>query len=299
MAEIAEGGGCLTVDPNDGDAIERMLERLVTDVELRRRLTAEAISRPLATWADYAAAILAQLRRLPMVARLSVIEGTRGGGGDLSDSLARAGIAVRQLHWRADTQSVLPGFRTGRVDAQDPGDGDLRRSWVVLPLKTAHDLAEVMRIEDEARARKGRLAVWVEPLRRCDATLVTALATTDLVLFPSIVEHEAGLAEALRVLDRTTIVRHRYRVASDAAGVVAALFQERERTAAVGFPRLVTRVYYWCGTIATQKFNSGIQRCPVAAERCRSTCSMRRLSPAGSRPLRLTNLYTPVSAKRL
>jgi glycosyltransferase involved in cell wall biosynthesis len=260
MAEIAEGGGCLTVDPNEGGAIERALERLATNVELRRRLTAEAISRPLATSADYAAAILAELRRLPMVARLSVIEGTRGGAGELSDSLARAGVAVRQLHWRADTQSVLPGFRTGRVDAQNPGDGDLRRFWVVLPLKTAHDLAEVMQIEDEVRARKARLAAWVEPGRQIDATLVTALATTDLILFPSAVEHEAALAEALRVLDRTTTVRHRYRVAGDAAGVVAALFQERERTAAVSFPRPVTRIYYWCATTATQRFNSGIQR---------------------------------------
>jgi glycosyltransferase involved in cell wall biosynthesis len=260
MAEIAEGGGCLTVDPYNSAEIEQALERLATDVELRRRLTAEAITRPLPTWTDFGAAVLSELRRLPLVARVSVIEGTKGGAGDLSDSLAAAGIAVRQLHWRADTQSVLPGFCTGGADAHGPGYGDLRRSWIVLPLKTVHDLAETMLIEDEVRARGAKLAVWVEPRRLINAALVTALAKTDLVLFPSTTEREAALAEALRVLERTTTVRRRYRVAGDAMGVIAAIFEERDRTVAVRFPRPITRIYYWCGTIATQKFNSGIQR---------------------------------------
>jgi glycosyltransferase involved in cell wall biosynthesis len=146
MAEIAEGGGCLTVDPYDSAEIEQALERLATDVELRRRLTAEVISRPLSTWTDFAAAVLCELRRLPLVARVSVIEGGKGGAGDLSDSLRGAGIAVRQLHWRADTQSVLPGLRTGRRDDQNPSDGDLRTSWAVLKLKPGPELNQARRM---------------------------------------------------------------------------------------------------------------------------------------------------------
>lgn len=57
MAELAAGGGCLTVDMNDVGAIETALERLATDAGLRERLGAEARGRALRDWPAYGAEI--------------------------------------------------------------------------------------------------------------------------------------------------------------------------------------------------------------------------------------------------
>jgi glycosyltransferase involved in cell wall biosynthesis len=260
MAEIAEGGGCLTVDPSDDSAIEQALERLATDEHFRGQLTKQVVSRPLAMGMDYATSILDELRSLPLLPQLSIIEGSLGGAKYLVEDFGGVGTAVRSMHWRADTQSVLPGLRDRLVGVQYPGFGDLRRAWVVLPIETSPDLAEVMQIEDQLRARGARLAVWIEPGRLPDEVLVRALTTADIVLFRTPSEREAALCVALKILDRTTTVRYRYRVAGDPAGIAAALHQERPRTAVVGFSRPISRVYYWCGTIASQRFNSGVQR---------------------------------------
>lgn len=55
QAEIARGGGCVTVDPRDDDAVTDALRRLLVDEAERRRLTQEAVDRPRRTWDQYAA----------------------------------------------------------------------------------------------------------------------------------------------------------------------------------------------------------------------------------------------------
>ena len=54
MAEIAEGGGCLVVDPRDVDALESAMSQLLRDNGLLERLRLEAASRPTLTWDAYA-----------------------------------------------------------------------------------------------------------------------------------------------------------------------------------------------------------------------------------------------------
>jgi glycosyltransferase involved in cell wall biosynthesis len=54
MADIAAGGGCLTVDPRDEHAIRDAMRRLLTDETLLAGLTASAGRRPLRTWDQYA-----------------------------------------------------------------------------------------------------------------------------------------------------------------------------------------------------------------------------------------------------
>jgi glycosyltransferase involved in cell wall biosynthesis len=54
MAEIAEGGGCLVVDPRDIDSLEGAMAQLLQDDGLLERLRREAASRPSWTWDDYA-----------------------------------------------------------------------------------------------------------------------------------------------------------------------------------------------------------------------------------------------------
>lgn len=55
QAEIARGGGCVTVDPRDDDAVTAALRRLLTDEDERARLAEAARSRPRRTWDEYAA----------------------------------------------------------------------------------------------------------------------------------------------------------------------------------------------------------------------------------------------------
>ncbi len=61
MAENAAGGGCLTTDVLDPQALADTILTLATDQNLRRRLTGEATARPLKTWSEYAREILACL----------------------------------------------------------------------------------------------------------------------------------------------------------------------------------------------------------------------------------------------
>ncbi len=70
MAELAAGGGCLSVDMTDVVAIEQGLEQLARDVGLRRRLIQEALSRELLDWAGYGAQIGGRLRDLQPCDRL-------------------------------------------------------------------------------------------------------------------------------------------------------------------------------------------------------------------------------------
>lgn len=61
MAEIAAGGGALTVDPRDDHALAHALMRLLSDDALHARLHEEAINRTPWTWDDYSAQVWAQL----------------------------------------------------------------------------------------------------------------------------------------------------------------------------------------------------------------------------------------------
>ena len=54
LAEIAEGGGCVTVDPRDPDAVEAAMRNLLDDDALLARLRQEATSRTWKTWDHYA-----------------------------------------------------------------------------------------------------------------------------------------------------------------------------------------------------------------------------------------------------
>lgn len=53
MAEVADGGGCLTIDTRDEVALGNAIERMINDTGLIDRLTEEAAARPLTTWLDY------------------------------------------------------------------------------------------------------------------------------------------------------------------------------------------------------------------------------------------------------
>ena len=61
MAENAIGGGCLTTDTHNPEALASAILSLVDSPGLRHQLTVEALERPLKTWGEYADEILAVL----------------------------------------------------------------------------------------------------------------------------------------------------------------------------------------------------------------------------------------------
>ncbi len=65
MAENAVGGGCLTTDVRDPQALADAILTLADSPTLRHRLAAEAVARPLKTWDEYSTEVLACLASAP------------------------------------------------------------------------------------------------------------------------------------------------------------------------------------------------------------------------------------------
>ncbi|MDQ6896986.1 MAG: glycosyltransferase, partial [Actinomycetota bacterium] len=61
QAEIAQGGGALTVDPRDDASVLAGLRAMLTDRFLVERLRAEAKEYPVQTWKQYADDVWSQL----------------------------------------------------------------------------------------------------------------------------------------------------------------------------------------------------------------------------------------------
>ena len=259
MAEIALGGGCLSVDPHEAGAIERGVERLAEDASLRAELADTARSRPLSRWVDYARAILAAFDAVSPVPLLAVIEGRRGGGEAVATALEAASARVWRHHWREDSQAILPCFRIGGVSG-GIGRGDLRGLWALLPLASTTGPAEGMRIQDEARGLGLKLAIAMDAGQPVGDPELMLLAHADLVLFATEAERDLALDRALRSLPRTATLRHRFRVAGDASAILGEIAAEQPRIAAAGAPRMPGRIFYWTGLTAIQPFNTGVQR---------------------------------------
>ena len=54
MAEVAERGGCVLIDPLDIDALEREMSRLLDDDQALDELRQEIVADPSRSWAEYA-----------------------------------------------------------------------------------------------------------------------------------------------------------------------------------------------------------------------------------------------------
>jgi glycosyltransferase involved in cell wall biosynthesis len=63
VAEVAEGGGCLTFEPHDGDKLGEIIARLAEDHEFRKILSTQAVNRPIKSWRAYARDLTWLLRR--------------------------------------------------------------------------------------------------------------------------------------------------------------------------------------------------------------------------------------------
>lgn len=66
LAEVAQGGGCFSVDVSSQHALSEGLQTLIADEGLRLRLAAEANARDIKSWAGYAGEILECIKCLPV-----------------------------------------------------------------------------------------------------------------------------------------------------------------------------------------------------------------------------------------
>ena len=64
MGELAQGGGCLTVDIKDEKAVANAMYRLGTDVEFRKELQKQAVTRYIKLWDDYALTLLSDFNEV-------------------------------------------------------------------------------------------------------------------------------------------------------------------------------------------------------------------------------------------
>ncbi len=260
MSDIAAGGGCLPVDPADRGAIERAIEALAVDTGLRARLTDAALSRPLPTWADYGRGVVAALRDTVEVPEIVVVEGSRGGSEAFSREIRVLGTRVRGLRWRCDSGALIPSLDDLTRRPALPGDGDLRDLWALLPVETAADRAEAMRIVDEARGLGMRVAVLVPSGSIEDEGGLCLIDGVDLALFANQRDLALALDLALAHRHKTATLRARVASADGAAAVLREIYARRPATTAVGIPSPPTRIFYCCELIRGQPFNSGIQR---------------------------------------
>lgn len=74
MLEVAEGGGCLTVDVRDAEVLANAIERLASDSGLRARLAQEASSRRFKSWSEYAAEVALRLVQATPAAPASSVQ---------------------------------------------------------------------------------------------------------------------------------------------------------------------------------------------------------------------------------
>ena len=260
IAEVAQGGGCLMVDPHSLDAIERGLERIVSDAPLRAGLARQALDRPLARWSDYARKVLAELEAAPALQVLVVIEGSLGGGQDLAAALESGAARVRRLHWRARNKCILPGFRGAGDAGFGIGSGNLQGLWAVVPVASTLDTAEAMALQDAAHGLGMKVAMAFGPGHLPSETDLPLVDQADLVLHPSDAARQAALDLALCQSNRTATLRSRFHTAVGAPGIIDAVFRRRKRLTVATAPLRITRVFYFVGLTVTQPFNTGVQR---------------------------------------
>lgn len=159
MGEIAAGGGCLAVNVRSPDVVTEAMERMLFDVEMRSRLTAEAESRPIKTWREYANELVNRVNGLtkPMrgavtvyywvdqTCRFPINTGVQRVVRSLAKALKEAGARLIPVKWNQsqacfyspslDELSYLSRWNGPQVEDWDtwiiPSVGD--GNWLLVP----------------------------------------------------------------------------------------------------------------------------------------------------------------------
>jgi glycosyltransferase involved in cell wall biosynthesis len=195
MAEIAEGGGCFTVDVRDDSALETALRTLCEQPAELARLKREIAARKFKTWGDYADTLLHQMAETDRASDLRTVGSTDAA------MLRRNRIAAAEAAYRAaciatahryPLRPIFLRLLISTYNRRDIVTANVR--WLlksVLPAtETTVDLVvvdggsadgtvEALRKIDDPRftlversANGGGLAGWREAAKLCDAVYV-------------------------------------------------------------------------------------------------------------------------------
>ncbi|MGE5516372.1 MAG: glycosyltransferase [Bacteroidota bacterium] len=165
MAEVAHGGGCLTVDTRSPAQMLEGLETLLLDADLRTRLANEAVARPLALWSDYAGAVLQALdNHLSAANRLGTIyywvdhtstyaanSGIQRVVRGLGGALQKLDVPVVPVRWDRASNALAPvpaadlehlakwnGPDSSRFAPFPPPVSPRGKDWLVIPELTTY-----------------------------------------------------------------------------------------------------------------------------------------------------------------
>lgn len=177
MGEIAEGGGCYTVDVNDQEALVRAIERVATDPDTQSRLDGEIRAREFRTWADYAREFVFHISmRDQTIARerdIATLHATLDG---VWSAPAAEAVAMLTLPLASGMVQVCA------IDAANPAAAAAVAALDAPP-------------EDWVRVFAFRTPE-VEPLKAWPAEAVAVLMTSDACLGPAAALNEALIEAA-------------------------------------------------------------------------------------------------------
>jgi glycosyltransferase involved in cell wall biosynthesis len=114
MGEIAEGGGCFTVDVRDDAALEAALTTLCEQPAELARLHREISDRQFKTWGDYADALLHHMAEVDAAFRAGAPAAPTDAGG-LSQVLTFESAAARTRFIETTDRTVQPGLLPSRL----------------------------------------------------------------------------------------------------------------------------------------------------------------------------------------
>ncbi len=180
MAEVAAGGGCLTIDTRSSEAIEMAIERLASDPGALRALTAAARDRNFKSWIEYAGEIerrMAQHTRLRHVyfwvdqtVSAPYNSGIQRVVRSFGKALQDAGVTVTFVKWDAHAGSFagltaeeaahLAKHNGPRAEPGPLAPDKRRGDWLIVPELIVTPNATAGQINAEA-ARLGLRTAYI------------------------------------------------------------------------------------------------------------------------------------------
>jgi glycosyltransferase involved in cell wall biosynthesis len=221
MAEIAEGGGCLTVDVRDNAALEAALVTLCEQPAELMRLHREIAARKFKTWGDYADTLLHQLAMSGAVAEADPSWTPPTDSYSITQVIAFEGDAARARFIETTDRALQPGLLPSRLAI---GEDEAARMAAKLVAETSrrHRIAATEAAYRTACIATTRqhalrpifLRLLISTYNRCDFVtanvrwlLASVMPMTDLAIDLVVVDGGSsdGTVQALR-----DIVDHRF-----------------------------------------------------------------------------------------
>lgn len=255
MAEVADGGGCLTINTRSVAEIRGALYRLATSPRLLADLSAQAVARPMTTWADYAKSVRSMLAQVGERTRhLQVVyfwvddtcrnphnSGIQRVVRQLARALIAQGYNLIPIRWADSRLSSVPDDELAHLERWngpskhewgswiDPEDSPLR-SWLIIPELVHGHLTEVRTYAHSAGLRCAAIFYDAIPYKMKDVfgpvfarhheEYMVELANFDKVLSISNQSHDdiKSILRERRV--RTNSFDHRFEVVASLGSMV-------------------------------------------------------------------------------